>query len=290
MNIFTGTGVALITPFDHDYQVDEVSLRALIDYVIEGGVDYLVAMGTTSEVATLSSGERDLVMKIILSQNRGRIPVMAGIGGNNTEEVVKNVRTFPFLKECSAILSVTPYYNKPSQEGLFHHFKQISEHSSLPLFLYNVPGRTGVNMAASTVVKLSRECCNIAGIKEASGNFEQAAEILKSKREDFIVLSGDDGVALPLMSIGVQGDISVIANVFPREFSEMVRLAQREAFREAAKIHLGLSDMYKALFAEGNPAGIKAALHAKGVIKYNRLRLPLTEVSEELYARIKGLL
>lgn len=289
MNLFTGTGVALVTPFDEESRIDEASLRKLIEYVIAGEVNYLVALGTTSEAATLTDTERHRVMEIILDQNQGRLPIMAGIGGNNTMEVARNIKKFPFLKSCKAILSVTPYYNKPSQEGMYQHFKALSEESVLPLFLYNVPGRTGVNLSSGTVVRLSHDCTSIIGIKEASGNFQQVAEILKDMPSDFTVVSGDDGVTLPLMSIGVKGVISVLANVFPAEFSKMVRLASAGNFTDAARIHLRCTELYKALFAEGNPAGVKAALHAKGIIAHNTLRLPLTAVSDRLYKQIKDL-
>lgn len=289
MNLFAGTGVALVTPFDRESGIDEISLRKLTEHVIAGEADYLVALGTTSEAATLSEDERYRVMEVILDQNRGRLPVMAGIGGNNTREVAENIKRFPFLKYCKAILSVTPYYNKPSQEGMFRHFKALSEESVLPLFLYNVPGRTGVNLSSETVVRLSHECANIIGIKEAGGNFQQVAEILKSMRPDFTVVSGDDGLTLPLLSIGAQGVISVLANVFPAEFSKMVRLASAGNYTEARRIHLKCTGLYKALFTEGNPAGIKAALHLKGIIAHNVLRLPLTSVSERLYSELKEL-
>lgn len=289
INSFTGTGVALVTPFCDDYTVDEASLRELVEYVIGQGIDFLVPLGTTSEAPTLSAEEKNRVMNIILDQNKKRLPVMVGLGGNNTEEVIKNISSFPALSGCSAVLSVTPYYNKPTQEGLYLHFKAISEKSPLPVFLYNVPGRTGVNMNASTIIRLAKDCPAIVGIKEASANFEQVSAILKDVRPDFVTLSGDDGVTLPLMSIGVQGVISVLANAFPAEFSRMVKLANKGDFRTATQIHLGFVELYGALFAEGNPAGIKAVLHAKGIIKHNRLRLPLTEVSEGLYRKIKEL-
>ncbi|WP_251623246.1 4-hydroxy-tetrahydrodipicolinate synthase [Odoribacter lunatus] len=289
MSLFTGTGVALVTPFDRKFEVDEVSLRKLVEHVIVGGADYLVALGTTSEAATLTEAERCRVMEIVLEQNEGRLPVMVGIGGNNTSEVIKNVKNFPFLDSCKAILSVTPYYNKPSQEGMYRHFRDVSESSPLPLFLYNVPGRTGVNLSSETVVRLSHDCPNIEGIKEASGNFQQITEILCSMRSDFTVLSGDDGITLPLLVIGARGVISVLANVFPGEFSTMVHLAAAGYFRGANRIHLKYTALYKALFAEGNPAGIKAALHAQGIIAENVLRLPLVPVSEGLYGKLQTL-
>lgn len=289
MNMFGGTGVALVTPFDESGRIDEVSLKGLVDYVIEGGVDYLVALGTTSEAATMSAEERGKVLSVILEQNRERVPVMVGIGGNNTEEVCRNLKEFPVAR-CQAILSVTPYYNKPSQEGLYQHFKKVSETASLPVFLYNVPGRTGVNMNAATTVRLSLDCPNVIGVKEASGNFAQAADILNGKRAGFQVVSGDDALALPLMAVGMEGVISVAANVCPAELSQMINQVRKQHYKEAREIHLRLSDLFQALFAEGNPAGIKAALHARGVIRHNVLRLPLTPVSAGLYNTIKSLL
>lgn len=289
MALFSGTGVALVTPFNQECGIDELSLRKLVEHVITGGVDYLVALGTTSEAATLSKADRQHVMEIVLDQNRGRLPVMVGIGGNNTLEVAENIKNFPFLKYCNAILCVTPYYNKPSQEGMYRHFKVLGEDSPLPLFLYNVPGRTGVNLASETVIRLAQECPNIIGIKEAGGNFQQAAEILRAVRESFTVVSGDDGLTLPLMSIGMKGVISVLANVFPAEFSKMVRLASTGDFENAARIHLKCTGLYQALFSEGNPAGVKAALHIERVISHNVLRLPLTAVSDGLYNRLNEL-
>lgn len=290
MNTFGGTGVALVTPFDAQQKIDENSLERLVESVIEGGADYLVALGTTSEAATLSAEERERVLELILKKNAGRLPVMAGIGGNNTAEVLKQVRNFAYAKECQAILSVTPYYNKPSQEGLYRHYREISENSPLPVVLYNVPGRTGINMAAQTVIRLAQDCPNIVAVKEAGGNFTQVSEILKEKPADFTVISGDDGLTVPLMSIGVSGVISVIANAFPAEFSAMVRLAQSGRFGEAAAIHLQLSGLFHALFAEGNPAGIKTALYIRNRIACGSLRLPLTPVSSGLHETLRRLI
>lgn len=290
MKVFNGVGVALVTPFDEQQKVDKISLGQLIDAVTAGGVDYLVALGTTSEAATLSETERMEVLECILEKNAGRLPVMVGIGGNDTEEVVKKVRCFPYADRCDAVLCVTPYYNKPSQEGLYRHFRKVSENSALPLFLYNVPGRTGINMTAATTVRLSKDCPSILGIKEAGGNFAQISEILRYKREDFKVVSGDDGLTLPMLSVGAEGVISVIANVCSRQFSRMVHNALDGRYNEAAALHLQLADLFQALFAEGNPAGIKAALHARGIIRCNQLRLPLTPVSCELYDRLRNML
>lgn len=289
MKKFSGVGVALVTPFDETGHIDESSLRNLVNYVIDGGVDYLVALGTTSEAATMTAEERAYVVSVIAEENAGRLPIVLGVGGNNTAHVVQELATLPYLRQGDAILSVTPYYNKPSQQGLYNHFKAIAEHSPLPVILYNVPGRTSVNMTAATTLRLAHDFENIIAIKEASGNFEQATAIIAGMPENFIFLSGDDGTALPLVSIGGSGVISVIANVMPREFSSMVHLALEGEFGEAKDIHLQLGEMFKALFEEGNPAGVKAALHAQGVIASQKLRAPLCEVSDALYQKIKRL-
>lgn len=289
MKNFTGTGVALITPFTEQGNIDIEGLRHIVSYVIEGGVDFLVALGTTAETPTLTDEERAQVVEIITSENAGRLPVMVGIGGNCTQTIVRELQTLPWLKKCDAVLSVTPYYNKPSQQGMYEHFKAIAENSPLPVCLYNVPGRTGVNLSGATTVRLANDCPNVMAIKEASGNFEQATEILKGKRQDFIAFSGDDCVVLPLMSMGFEGVISVLANVLPRECSQLVSHVKRGEYAEARELHLRLSEMCRALFAEGNPAGIKAALQAKGVIKHEVLRLPLIPVSRELYGNIRQL-
>lgn len=289
MKKFSGVGVALVTPFDEIGNIDEISLRNLVNYVIDGGVDYLVALGTTSEAATMTAEERAYVVGVIVEENAGRLPIVLGVGGNNTVQVVQELATLPYLKQGDAILSVTPYYNKPSQQGLYNHFKAIAEHSPLPVILYNVPGRTSVNMTAAITLRLAHDFENIIAIKEASGNFEQATSIIAGMPENFIFLSGDDGIALPLVSIGGSGVISVIANVLPREFTSMVHLALEGEFGEAKEIHLKLGEMFKALFEEGNPAGVKAALHVKGVIANQKLRAPLCEVSDTLYQKFKRL-
>lgn len=277
----------MITPFDNDNKIDEISLRSLVDYVISGGVDFLTILGTTAETATLSETEKADVVEIITDQNAGRVGIMVGVGDNDTEKLLRELEKASWLKKCDCILSVTPYYNKPSQNGLYEHFKKISNFSTLPIFLYNVPGRTGVNMTAATIAQLSEDCPNIIGIKEASGNFEQATDILNLKRPDFIAMSGDDGIVLPLMSMGFDGVISVIANACPQEYSMLVNRIIKGDYAAAQVIHLRLADLCKSLFAEGNPAGIKAALHAKGIIRCNKLRLPLTPVSDGLYEKIK---
>ena len=287
MKKFSGVGVALVTPFEEMGNIDESSLRNLVNYVIDGGVDYLVALGTTSEAATMTVEERAYVVNVITEENAGRLPIVLGVGGNNTAHVVEELATLPYLRQGDAILSVTPYYNKPSQQGLYNHFKAIAEHSPLPVILYNVPGRTSVNMTAATTLRLALDFENIIAIKEAAGNFEQATSIIAGMPENFIFLSGDDGIALPLISIGGSGVISVIANVLPYDFSTMVHLALEGEFGEAKDIHLRLGEMFKALFEEGNPAGVKAALHAKGVIASQKLRSPLCEVSDSLYQKLK---
>lgn len=290
MKKFSGVGVALITPFTDDGRIDEISLRNLIDYVIDGGVDYLVVLGTTSEVATLSVSEREMVVNIILNQNKGRLPIVIGVGGNNTEHVLYDLRSLPYLKQGDALLSVTPYYNKPSQKGLYLHFKAIAENAPIPVILYNVPGRTSVNMTAETTLRLAHDFENIIAIKEASGNLEQVTNILKNKPANFLLLSGDDGIALPLMAIGSNGVISVIANILPQEFSTMIHMALEGDYEDARKIHFRLAEVCKALFEEGNPSGIKAALYVQGIIGCNRLRSPLCEASDGLVQKFSHLL
>ena len=281
-----GMGVALITPFKEDESVDYEALGKLVDYQVQNGTDYLVVLGTTAETPTLTEEEKKNIISLVVTRVRGRIPIVLGVGGNCTRSVVEKLKTDNF-EGIDAILSVVPYYNKPSQQGLYNHFKAIAEHSPLPVILYNVPGRTSVNMTAATTLRLALDFENIIAIKEAAGNFEQATSIIAGMPENFIFLSGDDGIALPLISIGGSGVISVIANVLPYDFSTMVHLALEGEFGEAKDIHLRLGEMFKALFEEGNPAGVKAALHAKGVIASQKLRSPLCEVSDALYQKLK---
>lgn len=288
MERFAGTGVALVTPFDENLNIDEESLRRLVNHVIEGGVDFLVVLGTTAECATLTAQEKSETVRMVAEENRGRLPLMVGIGGNDTAEVIRDIRQAKWLTECQGILSITPYYNKPTQQGIYEHFKAIADVSPLPLCLYNVPGRTGVNMSASTIARLSQDCPNIVALKEASGNFEQATAILKLKRPDLTALSGDDVIVLPLMALGFEGVISVLANVLPGECAKLVNSVKQGDYPTAQKVHIALSSLCKLLFEEGNPAGIKAALHASGIIRCNTLRLPLTPVSEELYHKLKA--
>lgn len=287
MKRFVGTGVALVTPFNGNLHIDRESLISLVNHVIEGGVDFLVALGTTAETATLTPEEKEEVVGIISEVNRGRLPLMVGMGGNNTEKVIQEIRQAEWLEQCQGILCITPFYNKPTQDGIYEHFKAIASVSPLPLCLYNVPGRTGVNMQAETLARLSRECPNIIAVKEASGNFGQATSILKLKRSDFIALSGDDSIVLPLMSMGFEGVVSVVANVLPRQCAALVNSVREKDYEKAQRLHIALSDLYTLLFAEGNPAGIKAALHAAGIIRSNALRLPLVPAGEKLYAEIR---
>lgn len=280
-----GVGVALVTPFNNDLEIDFAALEALVEYVIGAGADYLVVLGTTAETPTLSAAEKRAVADRVLALNAGRKPVVIGIGGNNTAEVVTAVKEFDF-KGVDALLSVTPYYNKPSQEGIYQHYKAVAEASPVPVVLYNVPGRTGVNMTACTTLRLAHDFKNIIAVKEASGNLSQAAYILRDRPEGFLVISGDDNCALPMMSMGGNGVISVAANAFAAKFCKMVHLAEDGNFPAAATLHLELTEATDLLFAEGNPVGVKAALTIKGIIP-NNLRLPLVKASDELCGKLK---
>jgi 4-hydroxy-tetrahydrodipicolinate synthase len=288
MNSLKGTGVALVTPFDGNGNVDYTVFTNLIQHVMSGGVDYLVVLGTTAETPTLTAEEKKQILAHVKKVNAGKLPIVLGIGGNNTADVIAKIRDADF-EGVSALLSVTPYYNKPSQQGMYEHYKAVIEASPVPVLLYNVPGRTGVNLTAETTLRLAHDFKNIIGIKEASGSNAQVAYTLRDKPKEFLVISGDDGCALPQMSIGADGVISVLANALPKEVSEMVRLAQKQNYVEAAKIHLQLLEITDALFAEGNPVGIKAVLNAKGLIE-NKLRLPLVSASDALMARIRKIL
>ena len=272
-----GTGVALVTPFRADGALDLSALEKLVNSVIKGGVDFLVALGTTAETPTLSIEEKQTVLNAILQYNNDRIPVVCGIGGNSTQEVIQQLETFD-LRNVSAILSVTPYYNKPTQEGLYQHFKAVAGATNKPIILYNVPGRTGCNMLPATVARLAGDCRNIIGIKEASGNIGQCMELIQSVPESFIVLSGDDDLVLAQMALGMDGVISVAANCWPGDFTEMVNLSMINKFDKARKIHYKLLKGIGLLFVEGNPAGVKCALHHSGICE-NVLRLPVVPVS-----------
>ncbi len=284
MKKIKGTGVALVTPFKSDKSIDYESLQKLVDFVINNGVDYLVVMGTTAENPTLNSIEKQSIIKFIIKKNNKRVPVVLGVGGYDTNVVIENIKQVN-VKEIDAILSVSPYYNKPNQTGLYEHFAAIAKNSPLPIILYNVPGRTGVNISASTTLKLAKNFKNIIAIKEASGNMEQIMEIIEKKTIGFEVISGDDGLTLPLISVGAIGVISVVANALPKDFSSMVNLALSGKFNEAKDIHYKLLEFTRLIFAEGSPAGVKCALKKLGIIE-NYLRLPLVPVSNELSLKI----
>lgn len=275
-----GMGVALVTPFNEDKSIDTYALANLIDYIIAGGADFLVVMGTTAETPTFSKEEKDLVRYFVRTHVNGRVPLVIGIGGNSTENVCRELRETD-LTGYSAVLSVVPYYNKPRQEGIYLHYKAIAEASPLPVILYNVPGRTGVNMDAETTLRLA-EVDNIIGVKEASGNFAQIEAIVKHKPKGFNVISGDDGITYPLICMGATGVISVLGNVCPAEFERMVSLALSGDFASARAIHHEFAEMYSLLFRDGNPAGVKAALASRRLVK-NELRLPLVPVRPEVY-------
>lgn len=272
-NIFRGLGIALITPFTESGAVDYPALENLVKYQLENGADFLCILATTGETPCLSKEERTKIQHTIVELVKGRIPIVVGCGGNNTAAVVEELQTGDF-KGIDGILSVCPYYNKPSQEGLYQHFKAIANATKLPVILYNVPGRTGINMKAETTVRLATDCENIVAIKEASGNLEQVDEILKNMPEGFAVISGDDALTYPMVACGAEGVISVIGNALPKEFSRMIRLERRGEFEAAVKIHHKFTDLYSLLFVDGNPAGVKALLHEMGFIN-NVLRLPL---------------
>lgn len=284
---FPGTGVALVTPFLKSGDVDLAALTRLVEHLIGGDVDYLVVLGTTGESATLSPDERQQVFAHVAQVNAGRRPLMAGIGGNDTRRVVQDLQQVR-LEGYQAVLSVSPYYNKPSQEGLRRHFHAVAEASPLPVVLYNVPGRTGMNMTAETALRLSRECPKVIGIKEASGNLDQVMRILRDKPGGFEVISGDDALALPMIALGATGVISVIGNAYPKQFSDMVRRCLAGDFAGARTDHFRLLDAVDALFAEGSPPGIKAFLDGMGLCS-EAVRLPVVPVGDALRARIRSL-
>ncbi|MCR5191680.1 MAG: 4-hydroxy-tetrahydrodipicolinate synthase [Bacteroidales bacterium] len=284
-DLFMGTGVALITPFRKQETIDFSKLEELIDFVISSGVDYIVALGTTSEAATMTDSERTALLQFIVESVNNRVPIMLGMGGNNTRAVTDAISQTNF-DGIGAILSVTPYYNKPQQRGLVEHFKSIADASPVPVVLYNVPGRTSCNLSAETTLQLAEENSNIIGIKEASGNMQQIMEILRCKPAGFKVISGDDALTLPMLAMGASGVISVVANARPKEMSDMVHLALKGDMKKALPIHYSLLPLMHAIFEEGNPGGIKALLEIEGRIM-NQLRLPLTKVSKTLYNKLK---
>lgn len=285
-NKLKGTGVAIITPFKTNDEVDYTALEKLIDFIINNGVEYIVSLGTTGETPTLSKKEKQEIANFTLEKINSRVPAVVGIGGNNTREVIANLADFP-LENVTAVLSTSPYYNKPSQEGIFQHYKAISEASPKPVILYNVPGRTGSNISAETTIRLARECKNVGGIKEASGNMVQCMHVLKNSPDDFLVVSGDDHVALPLIACGMDGVISVAANCFPKDFSELIRLALKNDFAQAAQLQYKLLHGFDLLFAENNPAGVKAFLYEMKFIEH-KLRLPLVPLSFAVHQKVKN--
>ena len=276
---FRGTGVAIVTPFYKDNTIDFKSLGKLIDHVINGGVEYIVALGTTGESVTLTKEEKRTIVAHAIETIDNRVPLVIGLGGNNTQEILNTLNHPSDFNHISAILSVSPYYNKPNQRGIYQHYKAISETSPVPVILYNVPGRTNSNITAETTLKLAHDFKNIIGIKEASGNLEQCMKIIKNKPKDFLVISGDDMLTLPMIASGAEGVISVTANAFPKDFSEMTRQILAGNVKEAQKLHYKLTDIIEQLFADGNPAGIKAALELLNITPAN-LRLPLVKVNK----------
>jgi dihydrodipicolinate synthase (EC 4.2.1.52) len=285
MNELHGAGVALVTPFNSDESVDFEALGQLIDLQINEGMDYLVSLGTTGEVATLTNDERKRIWDFTVKRVNGRLPLVAGIGGNNTAEIVEQIKNFDPTGFC-AILSVSPYYNKPTQEGIYQHYKAVASASPLPVILYNVPGRTGSNITAQTTLRLANDFSNIVAIKEASGNFAQFSEILRDKPAGFLLISGDDPVTLPMMSLGAAGIISVIGNALPKKVATLAKLCTEGNYAEARSIHNALLDITDLCFIEGNPAGVKYILQELGIGK-DQLRLPLVPVSEKIQAAIK---
>lgn len=284
-NILTGTGVALVTPFHKNGDVDYDALAKIIDFVIEGKAEYVVTLGTTGETPTISTSEKKDIVKFTYKAVNGRVPVVVGIGGNNTRELIHELDSFP-LEEAVAVLSASPYYSKPSQEGIYQHYKALAAASPKPILLYNVPGRTGKNVEADTIIRLANEVENIAGIKEAGGDFAQCVKILRDTPEDFLIVSGDDALAMAQIACGMQGVISVAANAFPQEFSDMVRSSLQFDFKTAKAINDKLATAYELMFAENNPAGVKAFLAERGLIQ-NHLRLPVVPVSEKLHEKIR---
>jgi len=278
-----GTGVAMVTPFNSDGSVDFPALKKLTRHLIDNQVEYLVVMGTTGETATLSTSEKRQIFDTVLEESSGAVPVIAGLGGNNTQELIAGLKAFNF-DGISAVLSVSPYYNKPNQTGIKAHYTAVADASPLPIILYNVPGRTGSNMTASTTLALA-EHANIIAMKEASGNFEQCMEIINHRPKDFYVLSGDDALTLPFMSMGMDGVISVMANAYPRSFSEMVRMGLGGNFKAARELHYGMLDIMNEIFADGSPAGVKEILNHMEICS-THVRLPLAAVNQEVQARL----
>jgi 4-hydroxy-tetrahydrodipicolinate synthase len=285
MKSLIGTGVALVTPFTKDFSVDVEALARIVNYQIENGINYLVILGTTAENATLNQEEKELVIDTVVSTNKGRLPLVLGVGGNNTQKIIEELKTRDF-SNFVAILSVSPYYNKPTQEGIYQHFKAIANASPVPVILYNVPGRTGSNVLPSTVLRLANDFKNVVAIKEAAGDLVQAMSIIKDKPKDFLVISGDDMIALPMVLAGGSGVISVIGQGFPKQFSDLIQLGLDRKVDEAYKLHYNLSDSIDMIFEQGNPGGIKEVLKSLE-ISDNCMRLPLVNVNLDLANRIE---
>lgn len=283
-----GTGVAIVTPFKKSGALDTDALKKLVNHLIDGKVEYLVVLGTTGETATLDKEEKQEVIDTVVKAAKGRVPLVLGIGGNNTAEIAEQVKKAD-TKSFSAILSVSPYYNKPSQEGIYQHYKAISKASPLPIILYNVPGRTSSNMTWETTVRLAKDFKNIVAVKEASGNMDQIMKVIRNRPKDFLVISGDDNLTLPMIACGAEGVISVVANAYPHDFSEMVRAALKQDLTKARKLHYGLVDITDQLFADGNPGGIKQAL-SRLKICGTTVRLPLVEPNEKVIERLNELM
>ncbi len=283
---FRGTGIALVTPFNEDGSIDFDGLRKVIEHDIKGGVEYLVSLGTTGETATLNKDEKLQVLRFTAEVVNKRVPLVAGFGGNDTRELVEAIKGFDFVG-YDALLSASPYYNKPTQEGIYQHYKAVAEASPVPVILYNVPGRTSSNVTAETTLRLGRDFKNIIAVKEASGNFDQVMQIIKNKPDGFLVISGDDLITLPLIACGADGVISVVGNAMPAYFSEMVRLALKGDFIAARKLHYKLTDLTNLLFVEGNPGGVKTVLQLKGICT-NQVRLPLWRISNELIKKLEA--
>lgn len=283
--LFTGAGVALVTPFTKEKHVDYKALETVVENQVKGGMDYLVALGTTAETATLTSEEKANVVELV-KEKAGGLPVVAGMGGNDTRTILKHIDKFNF-NGISGILVVTPYYNKPSQEGMYHHYLEVAKASPVPVILYNVPSRTGINLEAETVGRLAAASDNIVAIKEASGTHSQMTKIVKYTLDNFTLISGDDLLALTISSIGGKGVISVMANALPAKISKLMHLALENNYEEARKIHYELIEMFQLMFKEGNPGGVKALMNMQGILE-NELRLPLYRISDELYAEIKA--
>ncbi len=285
---FTGTGIAIVTPFHEDGKIDWASFGQLIEFWIKGKIEYLVVLGTTGESATVHGIEKQEVFSFVAKQVAGRVPLVAGIGGNDTQEVIEAFKKFD-LSGYDAILSVSPYYNKPNQEGIFQHYKALDAATPLPIIMYNVPGRTGMNVTADTQLRIANECKNIFATKEASGNFDQLNQLLKYKPANFMVISGDDPITLPMIALGAEGVISVVGNAYPYEFSEMVRLCLKGDYDKAKLLHFKYTDIIASMFTEGSPSGVKAYLAEMGLCK-NTFRLPVVSVSGKHLVKIRELM